>query len=146
MHYSPASTFPDAAQEASNWVRELSELLGCEPRVAYEILRTFLHLLRDRLPIDDNAKVANDLPLVLRGLYYEAWDPPRARAQGDLTALPSALRSALPQAISSDPEVFAKLQKLFEGRRHHKRTTKLDVALRLCAISASSGPLGVNSP
>ncbi|WP_246779330.1 hypothetical protein [Rhizobium sp. RHZ01] len=40
---------------------ELSELLGCEQRVAYEVLRITLHTVRDRLSVDDNAKVGKDL-------------------------------------------------------------------------------------
>jgi len=39
-------------------------VLGCEQRVAYEVLGITLHT-RDRLSVDYNAKVGNDLPLLL---------------------------------------------------------------------------------
>jgi len=39
MRYSPFQTFPDAAQDAAIWIRQLAELLGCEHRVGYDVLR-----------------------------------------------------------------------------------------------------------
>lgn len=32
-------------------------------------------LLRDRLPIDESAQLASQLPELLRGIYYEGWVP-----------------------------------------------------------------------
>ncbi|WP_083199322.1 DUF2267 domain-containing protein [Rhizobium sp. AC44/96] len=139
MRYSPILTFPDAAQQATVWIRELSELLGCEQRVAYEVLRTILHGVRDRLSVDDNAKVGNDLPMMLRGLYFEAWDPMKSQGHDDLHDLPALLNAALPRSIVSDAELFPKVLKLFEARLPRKRSNKLDIALRLCATTATIG-------
>jgi uncharacterized protein (DUF2267 family) len=36
-----------------------------------------LHALRDRLTIDVAAKLASQLPTLIRGVYYEDWDPSR---------------------------------------------------------------------
>ncbi|WP_431323084.1 DUF2267 domain-containing protein [Rhizobium sp. YTU87027] len=141
MRYSPVLTFPDAAQEAAVWIRELSELLGCEQRVAYEVLRITLHAVRDRLSVDDNARVGNDLPLLLRGLYFEAWDPMKSHGYDDLRDLPALLLAALPHTAASDRDLFTKILRLFEDRRCHKKSTKLDFALKLCATSVeNSGP------
>lgn len=136
MLYSPVLTFPDAAQQAKVWIRELSELLGCEQREAYEVLRTILHGVRDRLPVDDNAKVGNDLPMMLRGLYFEAWNPMKSQRHDDLHDLPALLNAALPRSIASDRELFSKVLRLFESRLPRKRSNKLDIALRLCATNA----------
>ncbi|MBB3545245.1 MULTISPECIES: DUF2267 domain-containing protein [unclassified Rhizobium] len=141
MRYSPFLTFPDAARDAAVWIRELSELLGCDQRDAYDVLRTTMHAVRDKMSADDNAKVGNDLPLVLRGLYFEAWDPIKSHGHSDLQDLPASLLSALPHHIASDRDVFEKLLRLFERRRRHKRSTKLDLALKLCATGIDS-----NSP
>lgn len=60
------------------WLGELSqELGGADRRYAYRALRAVLHALRDRLPVDVAAKLAAQLPLLIRGLYYENWDPSR---------------------------------------------------------------------
>ncbi|EJC75141.1 hypothetical protein Rleg10DRAFT_3711 [Rhizobium leguminosarum bv. trifolii WSM2012] len=142
MRYSPTLTFPDAAQEAAVWIRELSELLGCEQRVAYEVWRITLHAVRDRLSVDDNAKVGNDLPLLLRGLYFEAWDPTKSHGHDDFRDLPASLLAALPHTAASDRDVFTKILTLFEDRRGQKKLTKLDLALTLCATFVKNSDPG----
>lgn len=43
----------------------------------YSALRTVLHALRDELIIEEAVDLAAQLPLILRGLYYEGWSPAR---------------------------------------------------------------------
>lgn len=60
------------------WLAELAEQLGGEDRqYAYRVLRAVLHALRDRLTVDVAAKLAAQLPTLIRGIYYEDWDPSR---------------------------------------------------------------------
>jgi uncharacterized protein (DUF2267 family) len=73
---------PDAidttVQKTYRWLRELAVELGVVGRDdAYDVLRGFLHTLRDRLTIDEAADLAAQLPMLIRGLYYEGWDPSR---------------------------------------------------------------------
>lgn len=42
---------------------------------AYHALRAVLHTLRDRLPPDENAHLTAQLPLLVRGMYYDGWRP-----------------------------------------------------------------------
>jgi uncharacterized protein (DUF2267 family) len=42
---------------------------------AYQVLRAVLHALRDRLTPDVAAHIAAQLPMLVRGLFYEGWDP-----------------------------------------------------------------------
>ena len=39
------------------------------------MLRAVLHALRDRVEPDVAAHVAAQLPLLVRGIFYEGWDP-----------------------------------------------------------------------
>ena len=58
------------------WLNELAAGLGNPDRqAAYRVLRAFLHVLRDRLPVDEAAQLAAQLPVLIRGVYYENWDP-----------------------------------------------------------------------
>ncbi len=50
---------------------------GMTEQRAYHALRAVLHALRDRLTIDEAADLGAQLPLLIRGLYYEGWDPSR---------------------------------------------------------------------
>jgi uncharacterized protein (DUF2267 family) len=61
------------------WIDEISEELGgIGRREAYRDLRAFLHTIRDRLTVDQAAELGAQLPMLIRGIYYEAWDPSRA--------------------------------------------------------------------
>jgi uncharacterized protein (DUF2267 family) len=44
---------------------------------SYAALRAVLHALRDRLTVDEAAHLAAQLPTLIRGVYYEGWDPSR---------------------------------------------------------------------
>ena len=41
------------------------------------MLRAFLHALRDHLPVGEAAALAAQLPIFVRGVFYEGWDPSR---------------------------------------------------------------------
>jgi uncharacterized protein (DUF2267 family) len=45
------------------------------PHRAYSILRAVLHTLRDCLTIEEIAHLGAQLPMIIRGIYYENWDP-----------------------------------------------------------------------
>ena len=63
-------------QKTYSWINDLREALGGLPRRdAYQVLRSFLHVLRDRLTVDEVAQLGAQLPMLIRGLYYEGWDP-----------------------------------------------------------------------
>jgi uncharacterized protein (DUF2267 family) len=63
-------------QKTERWLAELSEELGWTDRQhAYIALRATLHALRNRLRVDEAADLAAQLPLVVRGIYFEGWDP-----------------------------------------------------------------------
>src|SRR5262249_44622070 len=53
----------------------LEELGWEDRRRAYQALRAVLHALRDRLTVAEVADLGAQLPLLIRGLYYEGWTP-----------------------------------------------------------------------
>ena len=68
-----------SAEKAHVWFNELSEELGSEDRqAAYRVLRAYLHTVRDRLPVNEAAQLAAQLPELIRGIYYEGWVPAKA--------------------------------------------------------------------
>jgi uncharacterized protein (DUF2267 family) len=68
--------FDTTVQKTHDWLNELGRVLGTDnKRVAYRALRSTLHALRDRLTVEEVAQLGAQLPMLLRGLYYEGWDP-----------------------------------------------------------------------
>jgi len=68
--------FDRTVQITNLWLKELMDALGWDDRhQAYQGLRTTLHALRDRLTLAEMAQLGAQLPLLIRGVYYEGWDP-----------------------------------------------------------------------
>ena len=68
--------FDSTLQTTHRWLKELEmvALLDSEAE-AYSVLRTVLHALRDRLPADEAVHLGAELPMLIRGFYYEGWKP-----------------------------------------------------------------------
>src|SRR5882672_6062473 len=68
--------FDRTIHKTNIWLKELMGILDCEDRhEAYLALRAALHALRDRLTIEEVAQFAAQLPMLIRGFYYEGWNP-----------------------------------------------------------------------
>ena len=68
-----------SAQKTRMWIGDLAGELGRPQDLdyAFRVLRSFLHTWRDRLPVEEAAHLAAQLPEFLRGVYYEGWRPAR---------------------------------------------------------------------
>ncbi|TMB45162.1 MAG: DUF2267 domain-containing protein, partial [Deltaproteobacteria bacterium] len=68
--------FDTTLQKTNSWLKELMGILGSQDRhMAYLALRATLHALRDRLTVEEVAHLGAQLPMLIRGFYYEGWDP-----------------------------------------------------------------------
>ena len=78
MTSTTASIFGATLEKTNRWLKEIAEELGgASDQAAYLALRCTMHALRDRLTLDETAQLAAQLPLIVRGVYYEGWDPSR---------------------------------------------------------------------
>jgi uncharacterized protein (DUF2267 family)/CBS domain-containing protein len=69
------SVFAKTVQTADIWLNELCEKLGPDRTFAWKVLSTVLHKLRDRLPLPLAAHFGAQLPLLVRGVYYDQFEP-----------------------------------------------------------------------
>lgn len=67
----------DSAVESTNiWVNDVNDRTGWDHKHrAYRLLRQVLHVIRDHLNVDEAAQLGAQLPVLVRGIYYEGWDP-----------------------------------------------------------------------
>jgi len=66
------------------WLADVASSFGTEDRrLAYRVTRSWLHTLRDRLPVPIAAHVAAQLPELLRGVFYEGWNPSKVPVKYD---------------------------------------------------------------
>ena len=76
MSMTGLEVFDTTVHKTNAWLKRLMALLEWdERRRAYLALRSTLHALRDRLTIEEAAQLAAQLPMLIRGFYYEGWDP-----------------------------------------------------------------------
>jgi uncharacterized protein (DUF2267 family) len=76
MRATGLGVFDTTLHKTNSWLNDLMQVLGWPDRhKAYLALRATLHALRDRLTLDEVAQLGAQLPMLIRGFYYEGWDP-----------------------------------------------------------------------
>jgi uncharacterized protein (DUF2267 family) len=86
--------FDRAVQRSREWLEDVCDALETDDtRYAYRLLKAYLHVVRDSLPLEDAARVSAQLPHLLRGVFYDGWDG-RAEAPYEETAMPLVARLA----------------------------------------------------
>ena len=68
--------FDRTLHKTNVWLKDLMQILGTDDRhAAYTALRATLHAVRDRITVDEVAQLGAQLPMLIRGFYYEGWVP-----------------------------------------------------------------------
>jgi uncharacterized protein (DUF2267 family) len=58
----------------NTWFRDILDQLNWQSKEsAYQVLRGTLPALRDRLPAEEAVDLAAQLPLLVKGMYYDGW-------------------------------------------------------------------------
>jgi uncharacterized protein (DUF2267 family)/uncharacterized protein YbcI len=92
----PAPSVIDRSSATARvWYRDVAaELDTQDQHEAARALRAVLHALRDRLTVEENAQLAAQLPMLIRGVYYENWRPgAAARPAHDVETVLEAVAS-----------------------------------------------------
>jgi uncharacterized protein (DUF2267 family) len=73
---SQVDAFDTTLQKTGEWLRDIRDALDWDSEQhAYQALRAVLHALRDRLPVAEAVHLGSQLPMLVRGFYYEGWTP-----------------------------------------------------------------------
>jgi uncharacterized protein (DUF2267 family) len=129
--------FDKTLQTTHIWLDEIMERIGPDRQVAWKVLSTVLHKLRDRLPVDLAAHLGAQLPLLVRGAYYDQYEPARQPVDCDT---PEAFRAEVAEWLADtrpvDPDeaisaVFAVLSRHVADGQITKVRLALPKALRM---------------
>lgn len=74
-HPASGTSITHAAEQAQHWVNELARDLDWNERATLRLLKAVLHTLRDWLSPEEAADLSAQLPTLIRGIYFEGWNP-----------------------------------------------------------------------
>jgi uncharacterized protein (DUF2267 family) len=67
--------FDKTLQTTNIWLDEIMAELGPDRQLAWHVLGAVLRGLRDRLPLPLGVHLGSQLPILIRGTYYDQWSP-----------------------------------------------------------------------
>jgi len=67
--------FDKTIQSTNVWLDAIMADTGADRRGAWAMLGAVLRAVRDQLPVDHSAHLSAQLPLLVRGAFYDQWRP-----------------------------------------------------------------------
>lgn len=112
--------FAATVEKADRILKEIEESYGWpreRRRQSYHALKAVLHAVRDRLTVQEAAQLAAQLPTLVRGLYYEGWDPDRVPVKMDRDEFLGRVRQNFPYDVDGGIELL--VRRTLEALRHY---------------------------
>lgn len=76
MSPSTIPVFQNTYRKTDEWLNEIMNLLDWNDRKrAYKALREVLHTLRDLLTVQEATDLAAQLPMLVKGIFFDGWNP-----------------------------------------------------------------------
>jgi uncharacterized protein (DUF2267 family) len=113
-------SFDTTVQKTNRLLKEIEERYGWpeDRRVqSYHALNAVLHALRDRLTVEEAAQFAAQLPMLVRGMYYDGWDPSRVPEKTGRDEFLNRVRQEFTYAVDGGTEQL--VQTVVQALRHH---------------------------
>jgi uncharacterized protein (DUF2267 family) len=92
--------FDKTLQTTNIWLNEIGEALGPDRQGSYQALRAVLQTLRDRLSVESAAHVSAQLPMLVRGIFYDGYHP-----------------AGTPEVVRSEGEFLERIATRLDGLR-----------------------------
>lgn len=139
--------FDKTLQTTNIWLGEIEREIGSDRQLAWKVLSTVLHKLRDRLPVDLAAHLGSQLPLLVRGAYYDQYQPASQPSEcntaeefvAEVATWLSDVRPVDPEAATA--AVFALLSRQIAGGQIAKIQNVLPQPLRDFWLEAETAML-----
>ncbi|HEY2669647.1 MAG TPA: DUF2267 domain-containing protein [Rugosimonospora sp.] len=121
------AAFDTTIEKANHILHDIEQAYGWPKdrrNQSYAALRTVLHALRDRLPVAESAQLAGQLPMLVRGIYYEGWDPSDVPMKMDKEEFLARIRREFTFDVDGGPQRL--LETVLDALRHHITGGQLD--------------------
>jgi uncharacterized protein (DUF2267 family) len=131
-------TFDETLQKTNALLKDIEtrrDWIG-HRNFSYAALRAVLHTLRDRLTVDETADFAAQLPMLVRGLYYEGWNPSRVPVKLDAEEFMAEVRAKFRFDIEGDVEDL--VSDVLQSLRKYVTEDELDDVFSLLPKKLSS--------
>jgi uncharacterized protein (DUF2267 family) len=110
--------FDRTVQLTNTWLDEMMKTLPRDKQLAWHALGAVLRSIRDRVPINLAAHLGAQLPLLVRGTYYDRWRPSETpqtwRSAEEFLSIISAELSSLRPVNAADAA-----RAVFQVLNHH---------------------------
>lgn len=93
--------FDRTLQTTHIWLDEIIEDLATDRQTAWHVLGAVIRCLRDRLPAELSAHLSAELPLLVRGSYFDGWRPGRETLK--MRSLPEFLERVSDSLVNTKP-------------------------------------------
>jgi uncharacterized protein (DUF2267 family) len=114
------ASFSTTVDKTNHVLKEIEHAYGWPKErrnQSYDGLRAVLHALRDRLTVEEAAELAAQLPMLIRGIYYEGWSPSHVPVKMKREEFFERIRQQFPFEVPGGVERLA--QTVLESLRLH---------------------------
>lgn len=82
MNTTRLTNLDQSLQLSKEWIRELNDRLDwADDRRAYRLLRETIQAVRDWLAVEEAVNLSAQLPIFIRGIYFDGWHPASTQVQ-----------------------------------------------------------------
>jgi uncharacterized protein (DUF2267 family) len=138
--------FDKTLQTTNIWLDEIMARVGPDRKVAWKVLSVVLHKLRDRLPVPLAAHLGQELPMLVRGVYFDQYQPEKQPTRvRDFDEFVDEVQSWLSDTRPVDPveacrAVFCVLSRHVPEGQISKVRDSLPHSIRDAWLAAEEGP------
>jgi uncharacterized protein (DUF2267 family) len=114
------ASFSTTVDKTNHVLKEIEHAYGWPKErrnQSYDGLRAVLHALRDRLTVEEAAELAAQLPMLIRGIYYDGWRPSHVPVKMKREEFFERIRQQFPFEVPGGMERLA--QTVLESLRLH---------------------------
>ena len=124
MNATGLRVFDETLHATNTWLHKVTSRMGWDDREKGRLLRLCLHTVRDRMPVGEAAHLSAQLPLLLRGVFFEGWRPAK-----------------VPLPVQTVEEFLAPLQKGFASERHFDAEAAFREVVDVMRMHVSAGEM-----